>query len=508
MYSIFAFLLKIWFFCMIIGLQGVFAETAQRIPWPVSSEYSELSPTVNIEGTILIFASNRPGGRGSFDLYESRWLDGKWQTPQALENINTQFFEGYPSLSPDGNTLYFSSNRHRQDPRSKDLDIYVAHRNNQGVFMPAQPMSLLNSPYFDAGVTLSADGKELYFASNRPGGKGKADIYLSLLENGKRQSPKLAPGNINTDADELNPQLLAAGDRLFYSSDRRGGAGGYDIYVSARERVTAAWQPGVNLGSPWNNQQNQLYFFLSENSEQLFLSQGNIDEENIFLFNASRLGLLPILTLKGRIIEETDKRKFIQTPVIVKNLTPAIHKISSFRFPEVTEYRSDDEGYFQLYIPWGDKYILMVDVPGYTPYRQVYDLTGKPEQLLREITIKMTVLKAVKSEPAMFRENDATITEELLTQLDQLAADLKQSQSVIYLFGYVDFRESRNKQNRGLGFRRAEAVRNHLISRGLPPDQVRISGQGIAGSAQSVFNEKKLARGRIVTIRTVETTRR
>ncbi len=140
-----------------------------------SDEYSNEHPTLNANGTKLYFASDRPGGYGSFDIYEvTIQADNSFSTPVNLGPIiNTDKKEQFPFLSPDG-TLYFSSNGH---PGFGLLDVFIS-KNIKGKWQrPDNLGQPVNSGYDDFSYVLNRDNKTGYFASNRPTGKGSDDIY-------------------------------------------------------------------------------------------------------------------------------------------------------------------------------------------------------------------------------------------------------------------------------------------------------------------------------------------
>ena len=474
----------------------------QRMPWPISSEYSEEAPTISWDGTIMVFASNRPEGRGTYDLYESRWQNGQWSTPQPLSSINTRFYEGYATLSPDGNLLYFSSNRHREDPRHKDLDIYVSVRNSSGLFTTPQKVNAWNSDAFDAKVTLSQNLKTAWFASSRKGGKGGSDIYVSVQEKAGWSRPVPVSGEINTEHDELNPLVTLGGEYLFFSSNRPGGKGGYDFYVSSRESESSSWRKPDPVSLPINDSKNQIFFYVASHPDLFYFAAGKADEEHVFHIDALPLSIHNTVYVHGKIVEDTTKRPLANQPVFFQNLNPSVHP-SGFRFPNRIEFQTNSRGEYSAYLPVDNTWILSIDSPALDTVRKVLNLKGFDQKSVN-LDFNLNPRKEDKSGLAMFDSEKAEINELLLAELDTRANELKYSKGIIYLFGYVDYVESRERANRGLGYKRAEAVRKHFIERGIAEERVRIAGQGIAGNAQSRFNPEKLSRARIVTIRLVD----
>jgi len=201
--------------------------------------YNEIGPAFSRDGHWLFFQSNRPGF-GAGDLWAS-WRQHTsnalgWTVPENLGTaVNTQFGEAAPTFfeGDDGipAELYFTSGRPRPGG-SRDEDIYVSVLDGNGQFGPPTRVAELCSPFNDGGPTISHNGLELYFASDRA---GSFDIYVSrrdsLLE------PWSAPVSLaiaNSLSGEAHPTLSADGTMLIFNSNRPGGYGGHDLYVMAR----------------------------------------------------------------------------------------------------------------------------------------------------------------------------------------------------------------------------------------------------------------------------------
>ncbi len=203
----------------------------------VNSEFDDLGPELSADGRLLYFYSNRPNGAGGYDLWvaqrgEEGWLPASNLGPQ----INTGYNEYGPALTPDGQTLYFASNRPRPDDERqpipdawpatlredhfhRDYDLYVARVSETGVGA-AEPLTALNTPHNDGGPGVSPLGDFLYFTSDRPAGLGGFDLYRSRRLRGHHEPPANLGAPINTSANELDPGLATAGYAVYFSSDR------------------------------------------------------------------------------------------------------------------------------------------------------------------------------------------------------------------------------------------------------------------------------------------------
>lgn len=215
---------------------------SQDAPWsapvnlggPINTAGIESAPNVSQDGHQLFFSSDRPGGFGTNDIWLSRRVhtgdDFAWQPPANLgSNINSNAFEaGASLLRPE---FYYTSTR-LSEP---NLDIFMS-RLVGNTFGPATRVSELSSAHNDQRPSIRFDGLEIFFSSNREGGVGGQDIWIST-RNGRGlpwEVPTPLGPEINTEFLDQQPSISADGMTLFFSSDRPGGTGSLDLYMSTR----------------------------------------------------------------------------------------------------------------------------------------------------------------------------------------------------------------------------------------------------------------------------------
>jgi hypothetical protein len=204
---------------------------------------NERAPALSRDGHLLFFASTRPGGRGGLDLWVSRREhihdDFGWEAPRNLGAVNTPANDTGPTFFENDGTgtpqLYFVSNR----PGGPGLaDVYVSEQAADGSFGAAVLVPELSSPQLDTRPTIRHDGREIVLASQRPGGFGGADLWVALRDD--VSDPWSAPENlgatVNTSFSEGTPGLSSDGTLLFLHSDRPGALGDDDLYVSVRTK--------------------------------------------------------------------------------------------------------------------------------------------------------------------------------------------------------------------------------------------------------------------------------
>ena len=209
---------------------------AVNLPAPINTSSNDLAPNVSRRGHFLFFASDRAGGHGSFDIYVSHRSDQQdaigWDDPVNLGSpINTEDAELAPFYLHG--SLYFN----RGAQQFQLADIYRAPLSRHGERRhAAEPVAELNSPMNDSAVTIRRDGRELFFWSQRAGGVGAVDIWTSTRRSVHHpwSTPVNVGAPINSESNDVTPNLSRDGRTLIFASNRDGGMGGNDLWMSRR----------------------------------------------------------------------------------------------------------------------------------------------------------------------------------------------------------------------------------------------------------------------------------
>ncbi len=247
-------------------------------------------PWVTADDLELYFVSDRAGGLGYFDIWVTRRssISEPWGPPVNFgAPVNSQYNEAWPSLSPDGLTLYFSdcfSGVNAAVDRPGGLgghDIWMSTRAGRDApwGTPVNPGAAINTSSNEVSPSISRDGLTLVFASNRAGGYGDYDLWMCTRPT--MQDPWGSPVNlgptINSGSADECGNLSADGLVLFFESNRAGGLGGYDVLMTRRKSLSDPWEPPVNAGPAVNSRGDStpgvvsadgrtLYFFTSGTS--------------------------------------------------------------------------------------------------------------------------------------------------------------------------------------------------------------------------------------------------
>lgn len=256
----------------------------------VNSPFDDYAPVLSPDGKSFYFVSRRadnlgggvsPGDKRYFeDIYVSVWSDSlnAWtegsNSDEIVKRLNSYGFDAINYISPDGKTLYLTINTMGLDapkPKTKHSDIFISKINNKGGWNTPRPIvKPIQTVYFEAASTFTEDGKIMYFISERLGGEGMADIWMSTKDGNAWGKPVNLGNVINTPYQETTVFVSPDNKYLFFSSTGHPGMGGYDIYVSVNSN--GVWGTPVNLGYPINTVADDLHFAYYPNLKRAYYS--------------------------------------------------------------------------------------------------------------------------------------------------------------------------------------------------------------------------------------------
>ncbi len=190
--------------------------------------------------------------------------------------INTTNNEGTCTVSADGRTLVFTA-CNRPDGHGS-CDLYISHKEGRKWSQPLNPGATGEFREWESQPSLSADGHTLYFASDRKGSVGGATMVTQLDDKKQWTAPKNLGTAINTTDDENAPFIHANGRTLFYSSNGLPGMGGFDIFIS--QKIDTTWAPPANIGYPINTVSDQVGLFIAANGESAYYTDDNTEKGN------------------------------------------------------------------------------------------------------------------------------------------------------------------------------------------------------------------------------------
>jgi len=416
----------------------------------INTVLNEGAPSISGDGRTLVFTAcelmgdygARRKGYGSCDLFISEKVGNSWSTPVNLgPEVNTSAWESQPSVSADGQTLYFVRG-YPSPSGTREQDIYVARRNDVGKWAGTEKLSdVINSREKEESVCIHPDGKTLYFSSNGHLGMGGLDIFVSKQnDKGEWSEPVNLGYPINTHKDE-NSLLVSPNGRLaYFASDRSGGFGGLDLYQ----------------------------FELPEEARPT-----------------------PVTFARGKVID-AETRKPVGANLRLSNVST--QKLES-------NSKSDPvSGEFLIALPAGRTYALSVSAEGYVFHSEQFTLgaasDNKPYDLVVELN-RISEGSAIVLRNIFFDLDKDQLKVESIPELEELAGFLKANPEVkIEITGHTDDQGTED-YNVDLSQRRADAVKTYLVDRSeIDPSRLQTKGFGASKPIASNDSEEGRAKNR------------
>ncbi len=449
----------------------------------INSQFSEYLPSLSADEQTMVITRKLPkrkvtnGKKYQEDFYISRKnKNGVWSKAIPIStNINTDKSEGAQSLTADGNTLYFASCNRRGGMGS--CDIYVSEFKNGDWTYPKNLGRKINTKYWESQPSISADGNILYFVSNRPGGFGEADIYVSHKDkHGNWTKPENLGNKINTQKSEQSPFIHQDGKTLYFCSNGLVGLGKSDLFFTKYNDSTG-WQTPVNLGYPINTKGKEMSLVVTADGNRAYYAskrkngKGKIDIYYFDLYKKARPE--KITYLKGYVFDKKTKKRL-----------RAGFKIVNLKTSEIVynSFTDDETGNFLICLLANNKnYAINVSKKGYMFYSENFSITAKdslkPKILnipLQPINVgEITVLHNI-----FFDTDKYELKDESLTELNKLVDFLMNNTDVnIEISGHTD-NVGTSEHNIELSNNRAKAVYDFLIENNINPLRISYKGYG------------------------------
>ncbi|MBP7808729.1 MAG: PD40 domain-containing protein [Bacteroidia bacterium] len=245
----------------------------------------------------------QPFAYGDFyeDVFQSVKVNDQWTKPRGISTINTKVHDAAIAISPDGQQLFVY-----RDNGDDHGDIYVSFLHDTTWTVPQKLKGQVNSYSWEGSCSLTSDGKTLYFSSERAGGYGGRDIYRASLSADSTWGNVINLGDsINTNLDDDAPFIHPDGITLFYSSKNKNSMGGYDIFQAIMNPVDSTFKNAVNVGYPINTPDDDIYYVLSANGKTGYYAsgkKGGSGLKDIYLVDPGYIGKKPLTYLvKGKI---------------------------------------------------------------------------------------------------------------------------------------------------------------------------------------------------------------
>ena len=272
------FLRTAFTFFLSLTFVALFAqETVQQVAPGTISTGKDYCTTLSPDGKILYFTRIFAHDRNA--IMESRWEQGQWSEPQPV-SFTGIFSDTDPLLSPDGNSMFFMTNRNAQQTGWKeDYDLWVVDREEGKWGKPYRLPDFINTSFTEGFPSCASNGNLYFFRANKPG-HSEQDIWYARKVGGGYDTPMKLGNGINTEEWDGHPFVSADEEYLIFYSYREGGAGSCDLYISFRENEN--WNHPKNLGTAINTKACEMVPFVSQDNKTLYFSRIEDGKRNIY----------------------------------------------------------------------------------------------------------------------------------------------------------------------------------------------------------------------------------
>ena len=494
----------------------------------INTEFEEYGPVLNEDETIMIFTSRRREGNLNENVfsdnkpYEDIFISEKkgntWGKAQNIGNVvNTPFHDSNLALSADGTQLFLYKDENNGD-------IYESDRKEDGTWTFPEPLSeSINSEGFkEASISISPDGNILFFASDRPGGQGGIDIYYSIKDrNGEWARSKNLGPKINTEYDDDAPFIDYDGKTLYFSTQGRKGMGGYDIFKSHYDSAAAEWGEPENLGFPINTPDDDIFFVSTKDGKRGYYASvredgmGFTDIYMVTILQEDQVGET-IASKEAEPIEPKEKPEgktkienlqpknetlqpvFLTVTVVDESNNPLEAKVSLTSSDNMAAGKSNKgPGVFEFKVSSKDSksYKLSVENSGYV-FQNIDVTLPAATTEVQNMTKKVSMRKLKVGTRSVLRNiyfnfNKASFKDESYAELNKLEQMMSSNTGLqIEISGHTD-NIGPKSYNKDLSQRRANAVKNYLVQKGIDERRITAVGYGEEKPLASNDDEKE-----------------
>jgi outer membrane protein OmpA-like peptidoglycan-associated protein/tetratricopeptide (TPR) repeat protein len=479
----------------------------------VNTEFHEYKPYITADESMLFFTSRRPSSTSKEkdpvfnDYYEdiyysTKQADGQWSQAKNIgEPINTADHDAISGLSIDGSKLI----------------IYLGNKNNGDLFesqlsgdkwgKPQDFGKNINTDKFhESSASYSLDGKAVYFISDKPGGNGDRDIYVSYRdEKGKWSKAENLGAVVNTEFGEEGVFMHPDGKTLYFSSQGHNSIGGYDIFKSILDEKTKKWSMPENIGYPVNTTDDDVFYVVSANGKHGYYTSVNSNGfggRDLYMIsfigeekkeNPSEVKSEVVQTKTDTIVKPTEKiptplprltivKGIISDDVTKKPLEASIEIVDIDKNQSIYSFNSNSfSGKYLTSLPAGKNYGIAVKKEGYLFHSENFNVADSSafQEIIKDIALKKIEVGSTIVLKNIFYDFDkATLRPESTNELERLLRLLNEMPNLkIEIASHTDSKGA-NDYNFKLSNNRAKSVVDYLISKGISSERLVYKGYG------------------------------
>ena len=398
---------------------------------------------------------------------------GAWLAPVELEDeVNTEYDEGTPSFSPDGNTMYYTYCA--QDPEGpRTAEIYISTRSSAKWGKGTRATIVKDSVTARGHPSISPDGKYLYFVSDAVGGFGGKDIFRARVAGNDFGPMENLGEEINTPGDEMFPYVRDS-VTLYFASNGHPGMGGLDLFKATQDS-TGKWKV-ENLGAPINSMADDFGITFAGKEERGFFCSNRNDArgyDHIYSFERPTITIF----IEG-IVNDVDEYPIEDATVRIVGKDGLNVKVPVKK-----------DGTYRVELERDIRYVMMASARGYL--NQNYELHTGPEEKNETYIVDFflsPISKPVVIDNIFYDFDKATLRPESKKALDEMIKMLNDNPNVTIELGAHTDRKGTDQYNERLAQRRAQSVVDYLIAGGI--EAARLEAKGYGESVPKTINKK------------------
>jgi len=492
----------------------------------VNSADPEYTPIITADESEMLFTSRRSTSTGGLkdednqffeDLYQTNYVNGAWTTPVNMgKPINSDDHDATAGLSPDGQKLYVYRPTHGGD-------LYECELKGATWTEPERMNKNINSDGHESSVSLSFDGKKLYYISDKEGGLGNRDLWVSTMDPKGKWGPSANLGApINTMYGEEGVFVHPDGKTIYFSSQGHNTMGGYDIFKS--EFKDGKWGEPENLGWPINGPDDDVFFVVSANGKHGYYASNKSDgqgEKDIYkitflgaekpLALSSEDNLLAGIAQPVKNVEpaKSVEVKTANVTILKGTVTDKATKLplgaqieivdNTLQQTIATFTANSSTGKYLVSLPSGRNYAIVVKMDGYLFHSENFDIPiiASYQEVTKDVELeKIAVGSTIVLRNVFFDYNKSTLKPESSAELDRLVKILQDNPSIrIELSGHTDSRGT-EELNQKLSEARAKACVDYLVSKGIAASRLEYKGYGETRPIDTNDTEEGMANNR------------
>ncbi|MCX7737330.1 MAG: OmpA family protein [Candidatus Kapabacteria bacterium] len=472
-----------------------FSQKIEITPLEINSSRDDFNSAITQNSRVIYFTSERKG-RQQYVYMTQRTASG-WSNPEMLNSeINSGDEIGAVTLTPDGQFMIFSAFNHPKLGQGR-TDLYSAKKIDGDWTAVRNLGPMINSDYWDSQPCLTSDGNTLYFVSDRPGGFGGTDIYVSRKTRDGWSRPENLGPTVNSSYDEMSPVIGSDNKSLTFASNKPGGYGGFDIYFT--KLTNNNFSTPRNAGEPINSSADEYYYYSLPNSKYAYFSSDRSGGEgalDIYMAFPNPFASESVVLVSGTVSDALTKFP-LGADITVTDLGSRT---------KVAEMRSDDKsGLYYVVLQPGKVYSITASKKGYVFYSDRIQIPTNEAGHEETKDIQLYPLAQGNTRLLVFFDFDkAILKDESIPELERIIEFLRDNPNVkIQLEGHTDD-VGTDEYNDKLSLNRANAVRDYLVSAGIESSRIKTAGYGKRRPLKKDTSEEARSLNRRVEMKIIE----